>query len=245
MGESAFEPHYISGGQPYIFCGEGIHRGSDIYQTMRDFIDACPNRPLFIYNLVNHSIPIGQIYADMSRFPEGEVELVHLDELLLLIENAYEKGKITEELYPDKTGLKRILVKEAKQAWPPFYEELKTWQTSYRSGEPAYTGQLADTPIGLEQVIAGDFLAFAAIWHAMKLVKLALESHGIYVNHKPAATKQFMQEFANLRNVQVVAELQADWDKWHAQTIQYPQAVLKAERLIDLAEELNTVVSSQ
>jgi hypothetical protein len=175
----------------------------------------------------------------MSRFPEGEIELVHLDELLLLIEKAYDEGKITEELYLDKTGLRQILAREAKQAWPAFYDELKKWQSLYRSGETAYIKHLAETPIGLEKIVSGDFLAFKTIWYAMKLVKLALELHGTCVNHKPTATTRFLQEFGHLQDVQVIAELQADWDNWHQQTMQFDEAVSNAERMLIVAEELN------
>jgi len=239
MGESAFEKHFMNGGKPYIFCGEGIHKGNDIYQTMKDFIDACPNRPLFIYNLVNHSIPMDQIKTAMDRFPEDSVELVHLDELLLLIEKAYDEGKITNELYPEKKGLRNILAKEARQSWLMFYNDLKDFQAIYNSGESAFINNMRNMPIGLEEIDPGEFLAFASIWDAMKLVKISLESKGIWVNHKSTATKKFITEYSHLRDFELIKELQDAWDNWHSLDFIFKDAKQRANRLFNLAEQLN------
>jgi hypothetical protein len=239
MGESAFEKHYIAGGKPYIFCGEGIHRGNDIYQTMKDFIDACPNRPLFIYNLVNHTTPMDQIKTAMDRFPKESVELVHLDELLILIEKAYEQGEISEDLYPEKVGLKKILAKEARQAWPAFFAGLVKYQNRYNNGENVYIEQMQKTAIGLEKIVPGDFLAFATIWSSMKLVKLSLEAKGIYVNHKPTANRQFLNEFKHISDVELIEELQNLWDHWHQKSLGFKQSRILADRLLNMAKLIN------
>ncbi|TFH02136.1 MAG: hypothetical protein E4H13_02970 [Calditrichales bacterium] len=239
MGESAFEPHYLAGGKPYLFCGEGIHRGNDIYQTMKDFIDACPNRPLFIYNLVNHSIPIDELKTAMDRFPAGVVEVVHLDELLLLAEKAFDSGLITEDLYPDKSGIKQILSREARQAWPGFFSELQNFKTAFLSGKTKYLETQNLSPLGLEAVSAADFLAFESIWYAMKVVKLALESKGIYVNHKPTASERFLREFSRFSDAPVIQSLQDTWNTWHQQPVTYDLAEESAIHLVRLAESLN------
>ena len=239
MGESAFEKHYLKGGKPYIFCGEGIHRGNDIYQVMKDFIDACTNRPLFVYNLVNHSIPMNEIKEAMDKLPQDKIELVHLDELLLLIEKAYDEGKISEDLYPEKEGLQRILANEAKQAWIRFYTELNDFQTQYEKGETAYIDNIRKLPIGLEQIVPGEILAFTTIWHGMTLVKLSLESRGTYVNHKPTATRDFINEFSSLPDIKIVKDLQKMWNDWHKITISFQQAKIFADRLLRIAREIN------
>ena len=239
MGESAFEPHYLDGGKPYVFCGEGIHRGDDIYQTMKDFIDACPNRPLFVYNLVNHSVPIHDIKEAMDKFSSDEIELVHLDELLLLIQKAYADGKITKELYPEKEGLRRILAKEARAAWPGIKSSVAEL-LKMSSSEAAYIKNLRETPIGLETINAGEMLAFAVIWDAMTVVKRALEMKGIYVNHKPTANKDFLREFSTVPDVGIVTELAQLWASWHASSPQFDEAKSYLVRLSGLVDRLET-----
>ena len=241
MGESAFERHYISGGKPYIFCGEGLHRGDDIYKVMTDFIEACPNRPLFVYNLVNHTMPIAETKAAMDRFPKDLVEIVHLDELLLLIEKAFEEGKITEDLYPEKAGLKKLLARDAKNAWPAFYKEIAGTRAQYIKGRESYIQEIKKTSIGLEEINPGDFLGFATIWQAMKMVKLALESKGIYVNHKPTANKRFVTEFKSVSDVNFVLELQEQWDNWHNRKFDFENVQKYAGRLFTMVTNLNKI----
>jgi hypothetical protein len=178
----------------------------------------------------------------MAQFPAEEIEPVHVDELLLLIERAFEQKMITEELYPDRSGIKKIMMREARSAWPAFHAELQSWQTSYSEGEQSYIENIAKTPLGLEKIDAAAFLAFAAIWHAMKLVKLSLESKGIYVNHKPTATKRFRQEFQDLQDSEVITDLQNDWDNWHSRTLAFQEAAARADKLVKLSAGLNAVI---
>lgn len=242
MGESAFEKHELGNGKPYLFCGEGIHRGDDVYQTMKNFIDACPNRPLFIYNLVNHSIPMGDIKRAMDKFPTDEVESVHLDELLLLADKAFEEGKITSELYPDKSGIKKILSKDALKAWPSFLKNLEELTDECKGNEKEYIKNVENTPVGVEPIVSGDHLAFTAIWHSMTLIKLSLESKGIYVNHKPTAMRQFLEEFSNIDDVKVVAELHDLWNAWHQKTPAYEDAKILTSRLMHVTNQIDRTI---
>lgn len=239
MGESAFEESFIGNGPPYIFIGEGIHIGDDVTKVVKDFIAACPNRPLFVFNLVNHSIPMGKIREAMSAFSPAEVEIVHLDELMLLADKAFKEGKITSDLYPAKEGLKKILSAEAKTKWPSFLREIKDLQRISSGSADQYADSVRKTPVGLERVVPGDFLAFSTIWHSMTMVKLSLESKGIYVNHKPTAVKQFMQEFGALPDAGVVVELQDLWEVWPSATPSYADARQWLVRLNRLAEKLD------
>ncbi|MCP5060863.1 MAG: hypothetical protein GY936_00150 [Ignavibacteriae bacterium] len=238
MGESAFEKHDIGKGKPYIFCGEGIHRGDDVYKTMNDFIDANPNRPLFIYSLVNHSVPMGEIKKAMDKFPEDEVEAVHLDELLLLADKAFNEGKISSDLYPDKTGIRKILSREAKDKWPGFFKNLKELANESSGNENEYIKSIMQTPVGVEPIVSGDHLAFTTIWNSMTLVKLSLESKGIYVNHKPTTLKKFLKEYNNIKDVQVVSELHDLWNDWHQKSPSYNDAKELTARLVNVANRI-------
>jgi len=240
MGESAIEKHYLGNGQPYIFCGEGIHRGDDVYKVMNDFIDACPNRPLFIYSLVNHSVPMGQVKSAMDKFPADEVEVVHLDELLLLADKAFKAGKITADLYPEKEGIRKILAKEAKQKWPGFFNELQELEAISTGSAEHFSNNVEQLPIGIETIVPGDILAFNTVWHSMTLVKLSLESKGIYVNHKPSAVEQFIDEFEDVTDADLVGELQQLWENWHQETPSFSDAQNLLIRLVNLAERMDT-----
>jgi hypothetical protein len=239
MGESAFEESFVGTGQPYIFIGEGIHVGDDVTRVVKDFISACPNRPLFIFNLVNHSIPIGKIKEAMDTFSPGEVEIVHLDELMLLADKAFKEGKISSDLYPVKDGLRKILAKEARQKWPAFMKELKDLERISHGSAEQFTDSIKKTPVGLERVVPADILAFNTIWHSMTLVKLSLESKGIYVNHKPTAVKEFMKEYANVTDAKVIVDLQQLWEEWHHQNPTYADGQKLLKKLVFVADQIN------
>jgi hypothetical protein len=239
MGESAFEESYLGNGQPYIFIGEGIHIGDDVTSVIKDFISACPNRPLFVFNLVNHSIPMGKIKEATDLFSKSELEIVHLDELILLADKAFKEGKITADLYPEKEGLKKILSKEAKLKWPALMKELKDLDR-ISSGDAAQFGDsIKKTPIGLERVLPADILAFNTIWHSMTLVKLSLEAKGIYVNHKPTAVRNFMKEYAQVADAEVINELQQLWEGWHQQNPTFEDGQKLLKRLAKVAEQVS------
>ena len=239
MGESPFEESFLGNGQPYIFIGEGIHSGDDTYKVIKDFIDACPNRPLFIYNLVNHSIPMSRIKEAMDKFPSDKVEAVHLDELLLLADKAFKEGKITSDLYPQRDGLRKILAKEAIQKWPAFLKELKGLEKISCKGSAQFTDSIKLTPIGIESVVPGDILAFNTIWQSMTLVKLSLESRGFYVNNKLKAGKDFMKEFGEITDAGVIPELQELWNNWHQKSISFEDGQKLVKRVVSAAETID------
>jgi hypothetical protein len=239
MGESAFEESFLGNGQPYIFIGEGIHIGDDVASVIKDFISACPNRPLFVFNLVNHSIPMGKIKEATDSFSKSDLEIVHLDELMLLADKAFKEGKITANLYPEKEGLKKILSKEAKHKMPALLKELKELERISCGDAAEFSDSLKKTPIGLERVVPADVLAFNTIWHSMTLVKLSLEAKGIYVNHKPTAVKDFMKEYAQVADAEVINELQQLWEGWHQKNPSFSDGQALLKRLVKVAEQVS------
>ena len=244
MGESAFEENYYGGCKPLIFCGEGIHSDSDVTQTLRDFIDANPIRPLFIYCLVNHTVSLERTQRALDALQDRNIEPVHVDELLSLIEKAHKQGKIGAELYPEKQGIRRIMAREARQAWPGFYADMLLFAAQFSEGEKTFAQAVRETPTGLEPFRTADILAFQTIWHSMKLVKLSLEAVGIYVNHKPTAVRHFMSEYGHLDSAAIIPELQDLWQQWHSTIPDWSQASGQAEQLIRVAREINNKFSS-
>ena len=242
MGESVFEANYLDSCKPYVFFGEGIHANSDVLGTLRDFIDANPNRPLFIFCLVNHTVPQDRIQEALDRLSDSRIVPVHVDELLKLVQNARRKGKIPWGLYPHPDGNRNLLKGEARQAWPRFHREVGELGRDLQSGDAAYAESLHKTPVGLEPIPSADALAFQVIWKSMELVKLSLEARGIYVNHKPSARKRFVREFRRIPDVELTAELEKLWGEWHRTDITYPFAHGLANRMIRLTERIHQSV---
>jgi hypothetical protein len=67
---------------------------------------------------------------------------------------------------------------------------------------------------------------------------LSLESKEIYVNHKPLATERFLDEFNDYKECALVKELQDQWTNWHITTFNFEEARKSADRLMNLAADL-------
>lgn len=232
MGESAFERHYIGGGPPYIFCGEGIHRDSDVYSTITDFVNANTNRPLFIFSLVNFSVSMKRMKDAIDKFPKDEYELVRLDELLLLIDKAFAQGLVPEDdLYPEKAEIRKLIAMEARQAWTGTCESILSHSARAKLKPEDVVAQLRDTAFKRSDTDPADLLAFDAVWDSMKLVKLALNMRGVYVNNKGKAVADFMEAFGDLKDARVVEELWSAWLQWRKRRVSYDSACDLAHRL--------------
>jgi hypothetical protein len=73
----------------------------------------------------------------------------------------------------------------------------------------------------------------------MTLVKLSLESKGIYVNHKPTASQQFIKEFREISDATVITELQQLWNDWHQKTPAYSDGQILLKRVVLVAEKMD------
>ena len=119
------------------------------------------------------------------------------------------------------------------------YQNLKKLKTECSGSEDQYIERVRKTPVGVEPIVSGDHLAFTTIWHSMTLVKLSLEAKGIYVNHKPTALKQFLKEYSNIKDVQVVSELHDLWNSWHEKNPSYNDAKILSARLLNVANRID------
>lgn len=131
------------------------------------------------------------------------------------------------------------MANEAKQKWPSMLKELKKLEAISSGSSEQFIDSIKQTPIGIERIVPGDILSFSTIWHSMTLVKLSLESKGIYVNHKPTAVKQFIEEYDDLDDGAVIMELQQLWEEWHQSSPSFIEAQQLLKRLVQVADKIN------
>jgi hypothetical protein len=244
QGESAFERQYIGDGAPYVFCGEGLHRDSDVYSTFADFIQANPARPLFIYCLTNHTVSLGRIKAGLDRLPGNEVRLLRLDEFLLLADKAHRQGFIaSDDFYPDRSGLRKLLVREARGQWPGARDRIRANAELARLSITEFRARTHEPDVEIilrrSATPPADVFAHHAVWDSMLLAKLALNMRGIYVNHKGKAVDDFVREYGTAAEAAVIRELWTLWLNWTTTRPTYDEACAFARRLELLANALN------
>ena len=116
---------------------------------------------------------------------------------------------------------------------------MKKLKIECSGSEEEFIKYISKKPVGVEPIVSGDHLAFTTIWNSMTLVKLSLESKGIYVNHKPTALRKFLKEYNNIKDVQVVSELHDLWNDWHQKSPSYNDAKELTARLLNFANRID------
>ena len=245
QGESAFEPQHLGGGIPYIFSGEGLHSNSDVAATFAEFIAANPIRPLFIYCLTNHTIPLGRIKAGLAELDDYDIDLVRMDEFLWLVEQAREQELIpANNFYPNKSKLQVLLQQEAEGKWQGQVATINAHAEQARVPEEEFLNLDHDdvTKVILTRTATppADVVAFDAIYDSMWLARLALNRRGIYVNEKAKGVEDFMREFGDVKEAEVMNDLWQLWDSWSTTKPSYAEAGELAKRLDVLAKALDS-----
>jgi len=252
MGESAFESHYNFGDRPYIFCGEGLHvPDKDDVATVRNFIEANPNRPLFIYCLSNISVGPERIKAVIDGLKEYAIDYVRLDDFVYLLKDAYRQGLITEDLYPNRKGNEQILVQEAPANWSGTKEvfdrlapivNADTMEAALDAINCKEARLALGQPIPREEM--ADVLTFALCESMFALVRDVLNCNGIHVNSKGESILNFLRLYDNWRDVDVTTDLFAQWNAWDEREIVWETVRLWGRKLLSVYAQADNLFSA-
>ncbi len=245
MGESAFEPNYNFKDKPFIICGEGLHKpDKDDVATIRNFIEANPNRPLFVEVLINISIPMERIRRITTELKEYDIDYVRLDDFMHLIKSAYKQGLITEDLYPNRKGNEKILSREAAEKWNGTKSSIEQLAPILKARTEARGLALMNTKeagLALGQEITdedkADVLAFALCKSMFSLVKTVLNYKGIYVNKRVDAVNQFTGMFSSWKGIDGLSDLIHIWQHWDELTFQWGEIVSMGRRLLKVYQQ--------
>ncbi len=252
MGESAFEPHYNFGDKPYVFCGEGLHRSDkDDVDTIKSFIEANPNRPLFIFSLINIGIKMERIQKVVESLDMYDIEYVRLDDFMHLIKNAYKQGLITEDLYPNRKGNEQILVKEAPAAWQNTRAAIKRLEPIINalSEKKALVALNSDeTNLAQGQLITdedkSDILAFSLCESMFGMAKNVLNLQGVYVNLRKESIKKMTTMYKDWPGINSLNQLMKMWDEWDQRTFAWPEVVRIGKDFLKVSRETDRLFNS-
>jgi hypothetical protein len=249
MGESAFEPHYNFGDKPYVFCGEGIHRGDkDDVDTIKSFIEANPNRPLFIFSLINIATKLDRIQKVVESLDMFDIEYVRLDDFMHLIKSAYKQGLITEDLYPNRKGNEQILIKEAPAGWQSTRSSIQTLipvieAPSEKKALEEMNAEKAQLALGqkITDEDKADILAFALCENMFRLAKNVLNLQGIYVNVRKESIEKFVEMYGNWAGIDAFKKLINMWQNWDQLSFKWAEIILIGKQFLKIyrqSEEL-------
>ena len=247
MGESAFEPHYNFSDKPYVFCGEGTHlNDKDDVATIKNFIDANPNRPLFVFCLNNIAVGMDRLQKLVDEIKGQNIEYVRLDDFMRLLKEAKTQGLITEDLYPNRQGNEQILAAEAPAQWLGTLARIEKIIPVLNAQTPQEALELLnakETELALGQEITEDdktdVLAFTLCDIMFALVKNVLNAQGIYVNVRLDSVKKFLQLYHDWFGVGSVWDLLSIWKNWDEVSLSWDKIIeigrefLKVYEMVD------------
>jgi hypothetical protein len=245
MGESAFEPHYNFADKPYVFCGEGIHRADkDDVDTIKNFIEANPNRPLFIFSLINIATKMDRIQKVVQSLDTYDIEYVRLDDFMHLLKSAYVQGLISEDLYPNREGNEKILAKEAPAAWQGTKAAVKRIEPVILAAneEEALLELNSDAAyLAQGQLITDedktDILAFALCENMFGMAKNVLNLQGIYVNLRKESIERMTALFKDWPGIGSLNQLMKMWEEWEDRIFVWQEVVAIGKDFLKVCEE--------
>ena len=243
MGESPFEPNYNFKDKPYVTCGEGLHiPDKDDVATMRNFIEANPNRPLFIPVIINISVSVDRVRKIVTDLKKYDIDYVRLDDFMYLIKNAYDQGLTTEVLYPNREGNEKILSLEAPAQWEGTMKNIERIAPALKARTEKKALQAMNTKkagLALGQTITdddkADVLAFELCKDMFSLVKNVLNFKGIYVNKRIESINEFIKMFPDWDGVDTLPKLVFIWQNWDNLTFKWDDIVSMGRGLYKLS----------
>jgi hypothetical protein len=252
MGESAFEQHYNFGDKPYVFCGEGMHRGDkDDVDTIKSFIDANPNRPLFIFSLNNIATKVERMKKVVDSLDEYDIEYVRLDDFMYLINDAYQRGLITEDLYPNRKGNEQILIKEAPASWQNTRAAIKKLEPIIKApNEKKALVELNSDEANLargQQITdedKSDILAFALCESMFGMAKDVFNLQGVYVNLRKETIEKMITMYKDWPGIESLSQLMKMWEEWEERTFNWQEVVRIGKNFLKVVKEADRLFSS-
>ncbi|GEM_PF-1316499 len=252
MGESPFEPNYNFKDKPYVTCGEGLHiPDKNDVATMRNFIEANPNRPLFIPVIINISVSVKRVQKIVDDLKEYDIDYVRLDDFMHLIKSAFNQGLITETLYPNRKGNEKILTFEAPAQWQSTKKNIERLAPALkaRTEKKALEAMNSkDAGLALGQAIAdedkADVLAFELCKDMFALIKNVLNYKGIYVNKRIESVDKFIKMFPDWKGIDALPELANLWQNWDSLTFAWKDIVALGRKFYKLSQQADKYISN-
>jgi len=243
MGESAFEPSILDEKAPIVYCGEAVHYFDNPYHLLKDFADACPNRPLFIFCYVNHNITLWQMLDGYLRWPK-EFEVLRLDEFMIKLRSAIGQGIIKDDLYPKKEGVREILKADTRVEWD------KTLTDVLDLGDLAIATRGECLNHFDEERIGGcdepDLEAayqFELCQKTAMMVRRACNGRGIYVGNRRKGLEDFLCLYRNVPDPDVLIRISDWWHTWPEEGTrplkELQRATIRAVRVAKWLQKVN------
>jgi hypothetical protein len=267
LGGSPYAKSYLAGPIPKLHSVHIANAGGDNIGDIVRLADECPTRPLFLFLFVQiASGAVDHLAAEMPKLANHpDIALLSMDEFFLTLQDAIARGMVREPLYQKTEALAERWLKAPGRHRLPLCERLTAelarvahlapeerrralaeagW-TELVSREVENLARDRDAfmsmfkgrpPIEAEQ--EADALLYVAFTVAWALVRAAIESQGMYANHRTQCLDDFRRTCGDWVDMEPFERLFAAWQAWETgaltveKTASWCDGVAKAAQVI-------------
>ncbi len=208
--ESVWEPSLLDEKAPIVYGSLAIHRNDQPLQRIEDLVNTLPNRPLFIFAYVNHHVPLG-LLAEAAEKHRHDYEFLRLDEFMLKLHAAIEKGLIKDDLYPEKEGAGAVLIKESRPHWQSALDSVLNMESLCTASEKDCLAFFEKRSGGCDPEDLRSTFQFDLCKNVAAMTKSACNCRGVYVGDLVEAAEIFLRLYSSVPDSEIIRTLSQWW----------------------------------
>jgi len=241
---SGFEPIVFVDSLPYVHTSLYVSASSDVLKEVKRFSEVCKTRPLFVSVHVREDTNMSTLRGIIDKLDHQVYKIVKIDEFMLTLQKAFKEG-LFKEAFPEKEFFREALKEQGKIMWENHYKRIIQLEKLLNL-EPDM--MLKEYSIGgydftLDQL--PDLIGYEVIDTMLRLVFSVLNLKGIYVNCLQKSVDDFLKEYSNLPDVNVVKIGYILWRDWEQVKFNLDETRILSNRIIRLAKILHEKLLQQ
>lgn len=235
---SGLTPSIFIGNVPWIHTTAYIDGSSDVFQEITKFGRGCGFRPLFIAIHVRESMKIASLLDAVKKLNPEVYKVVNLDEFLLTLRLSKEEGRYTEA-FPQTDFLKEGLKAQGRSLWEGYYQRLTRLEKLIVLTQDQMLSESRKVGYDVDEGMLPDVIGYEALETTLYLIRSALLIKGVYVNYRSDSIEDFLREYADLPDVDVVKAVYELWRNWETAVNDLEHTRELAERVVRLGKALD------
>ncbi len=249
LGGNPWSRNYVGAGEepgarriPKLHSMHIAAVGRDNYGDLAKFAEECPTRPLFCFLFAQISPGIwDQLESEIVKFEDHpELEVLGMDEFFLTLQDAIDRGLVSDELYEKTEELAETWLKRPGRNRLPLTESLCD-ELVHILHSPVAERRKAIADAAWTQLVSGEvetannrehfltyfegrkppsdeeeddtmfYVVMTVAWH---LARNAIEAKGLYGNHRVQTINDFRDTCGDIVDVTPFEKLFAAWEVW-------------------------------
>ncbi|MEM2087209.1 MAG: GxGYxYP family putative glycoside hydrolase [Thermoproteota archaeon] len=233
---SAFEQAVFVNNTPYVHTTLYASASTDILKELKRLVENCGTRPLFVSIHVREEVKMPVLRSVIEKLDEETYRVVKMDEFMLALKKAYEKGVFKQGF---SESAREHLKENGKTIWENYHHRVERLEKLVEMDKQKMLAEYNSEGYGFTMEELPDLLAYDAVETALRLVQAALNIKGVYVNSIEKSVEDFLKEYSELPEAQIVKTVFETWRNWEKLRFSMEEARTLARIVILFAKTLS------